>query len=218
MMMSMIHSRDHLDDVLDQSSPTVAPITSDIAAGIRQLRADSRSSARATARRQNMTRPIIAGLVSLTLIGGAATAAAAAGLWVNPWAASPDAALTFTLPSGAVCEQRIGNVRGLDPSEVAIVQAFYRDTDLQSLISPVAVNDVIKERRAQGQGVFVNDDGTTEPSGYGTDHYSEDQEYWTAVWDIVTSALDEELDRAGVDGISTDLAFSGEANCHGAQW
>jgi hypothetical protein len=162
---------------------------------------------------------VVAGVASLVLISGAAAAAAtSSGLWQNPWAEHPDGSLTFTLPSGAVCEQRFGNVGGGDADQIAAIEAFYRDTDLEALITPSAVDAVIAERRTQGTGVHINGDGTTAPSGYGTDNYSADEEYWTAVWEIVVTTLDEELTRIGIDGAGTNLTFSGEANCPGAQW
>lgn len=216
--MSVSPSREHIDDALNQSKPPTSTITPEITAEIQRVRAAARAATQPV-RPRRWTRPVVATVTSLVLVSGAAAAAAASsGLWQNPWAEDPDGSLTFTLPSGAVCEQRFGNVGGGDSDEVAAIEAFYRETDLDALITPSAVDTVIAERRAQGAGVHVNGDGTTTPSGYGTDNYSADEEYWTAVWDIVITKLDEELARRGIDSAGTNLTFSGEANCPGAQW
>lgn len=215
--MTITPDREHLDELLDLSKPSTADITPAVATEIEHLRTASRSRSTRVLRRR-WFRPVVAGLAGAIVLGGAATAAAAAGLWTNPWAQNPATSFTFTLPSGAVCEQRIGNVSGLEPDQVATIESVFAGMDIDGLLSPAAVADVIAERRAQGPGVYVNDDGTTEDSGYGTQHYNEDEEYWTAVWDVVTTAFYDEADRAGISTEGTDLTFSGEANCPGADW
>lgn len=125
---------------------------------------------------------------------------------------------TFTLPSGAVCEQRIGNVMGGESEEAAAVEEFYGSTDFEALLTEEAIAEVIERRRSQEPGIFRNTDGSEEPTGYGTARYSADDEHWMAVWDLVTTALDAELAERGLDENGTDLSFSGEANCPGADW
>lgn len=57
---------------------------------------------------------VLAAAPVLTL-GGAGAAAAAVLDW-SPWAQQPDVAFTYTLPSGATCAQRLGNVTAADPA------------------------------------------------------------------------------------------------------
>lgn len=215
--MTVTPDREHLDDLLDLSKPSTTDITPVVATEIEHLRTASRSHARRVTHRR-WFRPVAAGLAGAIVLGGAATAAAATGVWTNPWAHNPATSFTFTLPSGAVCEQRIGNVSGLEPDQVDRIESVFAGMDIGALLSPAAISAVVAERRAQGPGVFVNDDGTTEDSGYGTRHYSQDEEYWTAVWDIVVTAFDKEAALAGISTEGTDLTFSGEAHCPGADW
>lgn len=101
------------------------------------------------------------------------------------------------------------------PNEVAAVENFYRHADFETLLSDKAIAATIAHRRSGG-AIFVNRDGSTEPSGFGTKHYDADEEYKEAVWDVVVTAMDADLARQGIDGINTGLTFQGEASCPGA--
>lgn len=208
--------RDSIDDLLDQSSPPSTPETEDVRTEIALLhvQAEALSGTRQSPR---WVRPAVAGFAAIALIGGVATAAAATGQWTLPWAAGDAvASFTFTGPSGVQCEQRIGGVAGMEPHEVAAVENFYRTVDFDALLSPEKIEQTIASRREPGGGLWVNPDGSTEPSGIGTDHYNADEEYQMAVWDVVVTALDADLARQGIDGIDTGLTFQGEYICAGA--
>lgn len=215
--MTTMPRRDNLTELLDQSSPQTTRVTTDVADEITRLQATTRASVQAAPHERRWLRPVVAGVASVLLLGGASAAAAATGLWTVPWADEAVASFTFTLPSGAECEQRIGNVTGLAPNEIAAVENFYRTTDFEALLTDDVIAETIVQRRT-GDAIYQNADGSTEPGGFGTEHYNADKEYSTAVWDVVVTALDTELALDGIDGIETDLTFQGQLSCPGADW
>lgn len=215
--MSMAPGRERLDELLNQSSPRTTPITTDVADEITRLQAATEASWGSAPRRRRWARPVVAGFAAVLLVGGVATAAAAAtGLWTLPWAPNNAvASFSYTLPSGVRCEQRLGGVTGTIPNAIAAVEHFYRHADFDALLSTKAIDATIAHRRS-GERIFVNPDGSTERSGFGTKHYSADEEYQDAVWDVVTTAMDADLARQGVGGIDTNLTFQGDLSCPGA--
>ncbi|PTL71240.1 hypothetical protein C1I63_18555 [Rathayibacter caricis DSM 15933] len=169
-------------------------------------------------RRKRWARPVVTGVATLLLFGGAATTAAATGLWQPPWWA--DEALTsfsYTLPSGAECNHLVGVVQGSDPESIAIVESFYRDTDIDALLNEDAIDTAIAQIRSE-ENMFVNDDGSKEPAGWGTAQYSADHEYDSAVSRILMNAVDAKLDAEGLLGFDQNLTYLGNGNCPGADW
>ena len=220
--MNTTPDRDRLDDLLNSSSPRTTVTTSAVERELTRLRSAAEREARTVGARTvpakaRWLRPVMAGAASVVLLGGAATAAAAVtGVW-SPWAATPDEAISYVLPSGAQCEHRLGDVTGSDPAAVAVVEEFYRDTDVQALLSDDAIDDTITQLRSEDNS-FVNEDGSLTPAGFGTDSYSADQEYSSAVSRIISSAVSEKLAEHGIDGSKSDLSYAGEAHCPGADW
>ncbi|WP_345066503.1 hypothetical protein [Leifsonia kafniensis] len=99
--------------------------------------------------------------------------------------------------------------------EIAAVESFYRHADFKALLSDERIDATIAYRRTR-EALFRNPDGSTEPAGFGTKHYSADKEYQDAVWDVVVTAMDADLARQGIDGIDTDLTLQAELSCPGA--
>jgi len=215
--MSMTPDRDRLDDLLDQSSPRTTVVTHAVADELTRLRVEAETTATRTLQISRWKRPALVGLLSVMLLGGAATATATvSGAW-SPWAQTPDGAHTYTLPSGAVCEARIGAVNGNNKEAREAVENFYHNLDFGSLLTDDNMDDMIAQLRTEDSTQW-NDDGTTEPSGYGTKHYSADHEYGWAVSRILGNALDAELIRVGVDSNASNLSYLGETHCPGADW
>jgi hypothetical protein len=209
---------DHLDDLLDRSRPRTTVMTDEVVDELARLRVATEAEVRRAQRRQRRwARPVVAGLLTLVLAGGAATAAATStGLWM-PWAESPDAVHTYTLPSGAECEARIGNVQGSDPEVVLAVETFYATTDIDALLTDEKVDATIAQLRTE-ESLVMNADGSSEPGGFGTQHYSADHEYDSAVSRILSEAVTAELDRRGMTGADPNLSWEGETHCPGADW
>jgi hypothetical protein len=103
---------DRLDDLLRLSSPRTTASSGELTAEFRSMATSARE--RAGWRRALRRTPLIAGAAIAIALGGAGVATAN-GLW-SGWAADPDGVLSFTLPSGTVCEHRIGNFQFGDPA------------------------------------------------------------------------------------------------------
>jgi hypothetical protein len=209
---------DHLDDLLDRSRPRTTVMTEAVVDGLERLwTAAETESLGARRTRRRWTRPVVAGLLALVMAGGAATAAATStGLW-TPWAETPDAAHIYTLPSGAECEARIGNVQGTDSEVVLAVETFYATTDIDALLTDERIDATIAQLRTE-ESLVMNADGSSEPGGFGTEHYSADHEYDAAVSRILSEAVTAELDRRGMAGVDANLSWEGETHCPGADW
>jgi hypothetical protein len=104
---------DEVDQLLQASDPA-----RDLTADERRLAAEMVEQSRPVTKRQRYARPIaVAAIAAVALGGGGMAAAAATGLWEG-WAQDDALAIVhYTLPSGASCEWRIGNVQGA-PDEV----------------------------------------------------------------------------------------------------
>ncbi|PPF69109.1 hypothetical protein C5C46_13600 [Rathayibacter sp. AY1E6] len=214
-VMTAAPDRDPLDVLLDESSPRTSTVTDDVAVELAELQQLAAAEARVS--RHRWVRPAVAGVASLVLLGGMATAAAAAtGAW-SPWAETPDASITYSLPSGVQCEERMGDVQGTDPAAVAVVENFYQTTDIDALLSDGALQETIAQLRTEDRS-FINADGSRTPAGYGTEFYNADREYSTAVGRIISNALDAELAAQNVDVDAANISIAGEAHCPGATW
>lgn len=205
-------SYDRLDELLDQSSPRTTAITPDVTQELHHLVGETRAVSRG---RRRWSRPVVAGLATVLVIGGGTAAAAASGMWTLPWAASDSiASFTYTLPSGIECEQRVGGVTGTVPAVIEATEAFYRDTDIEALLTPDAIQSAI-DRQRSGESIHVLDDGTRVPGGYGTEFYNADSEYMTAVINVVFTAMDDDLARQGLAGVDNEASLQSEPNCPG---
>jgi hypothetical protein len=207
--------RDRLEMLLDASAPEVPEPSATVRAGAMSMiaAAENGDDARPRPRRHRLSRAVIAGIASGSLLGlgGIAAAAATFEQW-SPWAQNPDAGIGFTLPSGAECEYRVGGFEKMGAEAAAVVRAYVARVDLDDVVD---IDGALRQLREQ-EYVAVQDDGTEVVGGYGTDHYfSPDKEFHMAVTWAVGEAIDAELLRQGVDG---DVDYMGEAVCPGYQW
>ncbi|WP_431836377.1 hypothetical protein [Cellulomonas sp. Y8] len=191
-------------DVLDQDAARAA---------VARARGWSRSGVRRlTGRRHALA---VGSAVALGLAGVGAAAATQVD-W-RGWEEDPDVAFTFTLPSGARCEARLGGTIGADRDGVEQTRAFFREHDV---LAEADVAGEIARMRADDDRWLVLDDGSTVLATYGTAHYpSPDQEYQLAVSVAVGDVYEEELARRGVavaGGVYD--GFAGAYSCPGADW
>lgn len=207
---------DPLDVLLDASAPsTPAPSAALHAEAVAMIA--TVSTADATTSRRRLPRVAVIGIVGGALlgVGGVAAAATTLGDW-SPWAQQPDAAFTYTLPSGAVCEQRMGNVQAADQEAAQAARDWLAEVDVFALAD---VDGRIQMFREDPDHTRVLEDGTEVPAGYGTDEYfSPDREYDLAVNHAVAEMIVDELARQGFDVYNIDLSIEGEGICDGAQW
>ena len=210
--------RERLDDLLDGSSPETRKLTTEVLDEMTRLSVMVQPPAMVAPRTRRWARPVVMGLAALMLVGGTAAATAATtGYWPGEWRAA-DATVSYTLPSGALCGMSVGNVQGYDPEAVHAAEDFLQDADLDALVSDAAIATEIARMRADVSTTTFAD-GSTAPSGYGTDLYwSLDEEYDMAVSHVVAKAVSTELALHGLDGADSNLSSRSASNCPGADW
>ncbi len=210
-----LDERDPLDDLLAASAPRLAELDAELRDATIALTVAAEREARPAGVLRRMPRPVVVGVAAALLLGGAGAAAAATAQdWV-PWAQTPDAAYTYTLPSGAVCEQRMGHVQSSDEDVNQAVRDYVARVDLLAL----ADVDAALETLRGGESTQQLPDGSSAPGGDGTD-YSADSEYSDALSLAIGELIRDELERQGFDLDDPDLnlSYEGQAFCPGADW
>jgi hypothetical protein len=207
-------SADPLDDRLEQAAPATVPDSPEVEAELLAMIAAAQQEAR-----PRRVRPLVRiglGVTATVLAFGGATAAVAGGQIMDWswWAEDPEYVLEYTLPSGAECETRVGRFAGADPAAVEAIRDYASSVDLLKVAD---IDGAIAEYRAGGS-VITHPDGTKEDAGYGTVHYRADHEYALAVWNAVSAAITEELDRQGFPEEALGESYMGETTCPGADW
>jgi hypothetical protein len=131
---------------------------------------------------------VVAGVAVLAVTGAGAAAAVA-----QHWApGEPVGVFTYPLPSGAVCEERVGDLDA-EPAVVDAAVAFFASHDV---LAEADVAGEIARMRADDDLEHVLADGSVVSAVYGTSYYySPDLEYQLAVTRSVNDLLTAELDR-----------------------
>ncbi|MEP7764387.1 hypothetical protein [Sanguibacter sp. 25GB23B1] len=202
---------DSFDDRLALSvPPTVVP--DDFDTFLVPMVAEARLDARRTTPPRALRRVAGVGAVVLLGLGGVGAAAASTwGGWEPWWTDDANGAFTYTLPSGAVCEEQLGNIQGIDPAADEAIRSWFDETDV---VAQAEVEAEIQRMRADTT-VAVLEDGTEVDASYGTDYYfPADEEYRMAMNVAVADLMTAELARLGFEAESYD----GAASCPGAQW
>jgi hypothetical protein len=174
---------------------------------------NARRAAGRESRPPRARRAAVVGVILFAVGAGGAAAAAAWTGWVAPWAAQPTGAFTYTLPSGAVCEEQIGPPDGLDAKRLAALRDWFARTDV---MAEADVQGRIDELRSETDATMLLEDGTEVAAGYGTPYYpSPDEEYQQAVDIAVKDLADAELKRLG--RVEPLHSWSEEVHCPGAK-
>ncbi len=197
--------RHELDDLLDASAPPLRDVPeAELSAAVADLVHRARGAGRPQRRRR---RTVVGATAAFLAVGGAAAAATAIGGWTNPWAERPEAAMSFVLPSGTTCEERIGALQVDDPQANAMVHDWLAGHTLDEVAD---VDTALATIRAQGD-TWHRADGTDVAAGYGTPYYDADYEYAAAVSRAIATAVTDRLAEAGYTGI--DYRWGGEVRC-----
>ncbi|WP_309709544.1 hypothetical protein [Pseudolysinimonas sp.] len=208
-MSSADTATDPFDETLAGSAPRAtssADLDLELAVMVRRARTAARKRPRPWGQRVAMAGAIVA------LAAGGATAAAATGGW-GPWALNPDVIFTYRLPSGAWCEERVGNVQAPGhPDVVAAVVDILRNGDV---FARADIEAAIAESR-EDESWYIGDGSNPTPSGYGTDYYNADDEYRNAVTNAVRVVLIADLEERIPDYADSNLSWEGEGHCPGA--
>lgn len=214
--MSTETDRDPLDALLEAGAPSVPePSEALRSEAATMIVAAEHGDGRQRAARRHLSRAAVTGITtgSLLCFGGIAAAAATFEQW-SPWTRGQDAVLTYTLPSGAECELRIGDIAG-EPEAAQAARDWVGSVDLLAVAD---VDGTIRMLREQ-EHREVLEDGPEIVGGYGTDHYfTPDTEYHQAVTQAVGDAVHDELIRQGFAEGDAGLDWSGQAICPGAEW
>lgn len=205
-----------LDELLGESSPPTLLADRATTADLTEIVALARAEAAPDARKPIARRSI--GIATALVIGIAGAGVGAAALtrsgWA-PWLEDPDVMFTYTLPSGATCEQRIGGIEGADPVEVAAVRDFFRTHDVMSMVDMDAEIALFRS----GTNVHVNEDGFAEPVGPGSaDYPSPDSEYGVVLSQAVGLLVFSELEANGTARDDPGVMLQGQTECPDAQW
>jgi len=126
------------------------------------------------------------------------------------WAQHPAATLTYDLPGGGTCEQRLGEVDAKDPASEAFAKKFMGSTDL---VAGADVGSAIAKLRSEDYQVH-SPDGRMVQGGYGTPYYNADYEYDQAVTAAVQAEILDAAQAAGHAGVS----YTGQTRCKGESW
>jgi len=194
---------DLLDDLLDRSSPVTR------AADSANLRAMISAASREHRRSRRRRIGLAAGALAALLVGGAGVATATDGFTWSPWLQDPLGSYSLTLPSGLECDVRIAHyTMPGDPLTTAavnrIVEDWWRSTDVIAA-GEALLPEMIADIRAMEQTVNL-DTGEVVPSGYGTEFYDADWEYYLAWMNALGELQHKELSSHGYSADAGRLA------------
>lgn len=194
---------DPLDTLLERSTPD-APEASAV-----DLRAMVSSAAQQVRPVRLRRFGLVAGVLSLVLIGGAGVATASS-TWL--WGAGMDShrSYTYTSPTWGECELRLGNFVAENPFRQfeldRLIDDWFATVDIAAETEPLVGHylDVLHDAQA-------NDPEST------TDPRLPDLDYWMAVDQAVGEALLADLAARGFGQGSVTHSAS-QVHCEGEQW
>ncbi|MEN0023697.1 MAG: hypothetical protein AAGC61_10465 [Microbacterium sp.] len=194
---------DPLDSLLESSAPDT------LEADATDLRAMVSSAAQQARPVRHRRIGLAAGLLSLTLVGGAGVAAASS-TWLWGEGMEPHRSYTYASPTWGECELRLGNFVAENPFRQfeldRVIDDWFATADVAAEAEPFVAEylDVLRDARA-------ND---PEPS---TDPRLPDLDYWTAVDQAVSEALLADLAVHGF-GQGSVTSSASQVHCEGEQW
>ena len=188
-----------LDDDIDLVLSRSAPITP-LALAVRddELQIAAAGARLEAARRHRHRRtPRVAAFtaVAVLMLGGAGVAVAATNESWPAWAASPDLTLAVTLPSGVVCDYRIGNLEGAAPD---ISRAAHDILAAMSVPTTDQVDDAV---------VAIHGESLAESPAS-----KRDDRYELGVIQALAAELDQALQEQGFDAMQRPN-FEGVITC-----
>ena len=214
-----------LDDLLNDSAPDTGRTTEPMTAALDDLVMAARGAAQggprtSVARNRRRRRAMLAAsATAVVILGGGAAAAVSGsifGKWDAPWANDPTGTFSFTLPSGGVCEQRIGDLKVADPRADEMIHDWLADHTLNEIAD---IDAAITATRAEGPQRWQNgglDRSSDIVFGYDTANYDADFEYVTAMHQATFDAVHAKLlDEGYTDYADYAVSWEGELRCTG---
>lgn len=206
---------DDLDNLINKARPATSEVSGLITSELATLSQRARVAAKRPHPSRHWKRPAFAGLATILVIGSAAAAAASSGdIWA-PWAQQPEATLLLTLPSGAECEYRIGDLRSDDAEVLSAARNFYQKTDFEGLLTDAAIAEAIAENERSATAPLDNNPASAAENDK---VLSPDRRYMRAVQNIVRQELTMEFERVGITSSDMSLTISAEGRCPGVIW
>ena len=185
--------RDELDRVLRRLAASTTQITPAVEDELASLTIATRRAASPDARKRAWRLSLTAG-IPVVAVFGIGAAAMATGLW-EPWAQTPDGTYTYTLPSGVICEERVGDLHSENPDIQRAVQEIFATTDIVAESDVAARYERLLAEDSTLEYAQATIEGSSSP-GYST---IEDVIYGMAVRGAVLYTVDEELVERGFD-------------------
>jgi hypothetical protein len=180
---------DTLGERLMSARPRASVVTREVEDELARMSVAAWTDTRAVRSAPKLSRIVGAGIATAVLIGGVGAAAASVVGW-SMWAQEPDGSFAFTLPSGTICEGRIGGVEAEDPEIQEELSDWLSNVDL---ISVLAIDEAVTAVRAD-QERFAK-----EQAAQGVEYPmpDADQEYQLALSFAVEAAAYHELEERG---------------------
>lgn len=191
----MTASTDPLDDLLERSAPHVPDPRPGLCTGLTTMARAARRAARSPSRPG--ARLVLGMSLAAALLGGAGVAAANDEVmrdWFGPMR-DPYVTYVYTAPSGAVCEERIGDAVANDPAAVEALRRWLRSVDVVAIVD---VDAALAQLRSYGE--------------HREEHVGSDAEYQMAMGIAIVLAARAELERQGFAPGSIDET-SGDGRC-----
>lgn len=184
---------DELDRLLRRLASPTTQVTPAVEDELASLTIATRRASRPVVRK-NAWRLSLAAGIPVVAVFGIGAAAMATGLWA-PWAQTPDGTFTYTLPSGVICEARVGEIQVENPEIQRALQDIFATTNVVAASDVVARNELLLSEDSALEYARATVEGSSS-SGYGT---IEDVIYGMAVRGAVLETLNEELVERGFD-------------------
>lgn len=201
------------DEVLDALLTAAAPVRTrrdaETAVAIDAMVDAARFDA--ASRRRGIARLAAIGAAGALLLSGAGAAVAVSSGYWSPWAEQPDGFVRFTVPSGAECEIRYGDLDARRDVAAAIRDFLGDEPRVHAALDRIDEEIVaIRAMPMQAGDEF----GNSWDVGYGTEGYlSPDAEYKLAADWAVGQALHEHLETLGLDAVADGTTSSSQIRC-----
>lgn len=203
-------TNESLDALLESAAPPTTDISPQLEDELARIVVRSRIDQReALSPRRGRVMATIA-IASAVVVGGAGAAAAATVDEWAWWATNPTGTVSYTLPSGKVCEQRLGEINSSDPALTAAARDYVGSVDI---LTTFDVDEAFHAAKADAQRYAADAQGQVgDPFVMPTD----DELYETAVFNGITTALTAEMQAEGFSAETignAGLELSGQSRC-----
>lgn len=201
---------DSLDALLRNAAPETTQVNTEIEEELARIVVRSRVDTREARPPRRMRGVAAISFAAVVALGGAGAAAASTVDEWAWWAQDPTGTLTYTLPSGKECEQRLGDVNSTIPELTTAARDYLGSMDVFQAID---IDEEFALAKKEAQRYADN------PAAQVGDPFvmpSDDELYETALFFGISKALTEEMERSGFSRRiigDAGLELSGQNRC-----